>query len=510
MDPYAKLETLETASHTLTATDKERFCALQQQLAAQFQDQFPDPLAQKTVIIVPSLSLDPELLAKITGQIHYEERMLCLLLLLRMPRTRIIYVSSVPIDEEVVDYYLHHVPGITGMHARKRLTLLSCHDASNRRALTRKILMRPRLIQQIRDHIPSDHVAHLVAFNVTPLEEQLAVELEVPLYGTPSDLYYWGTKSGSRELFRRAGVRMPAGYENLRSMEDMAEALVALKKEYPDLRKAVLKLNDGFSGDGNAVFSYENGHSINEKTLRKYLKMVAGDMQYDDFAAKVAQMGGIAEVFIEGQVKTSPSVQCRITPLRQIEIVSTHDQVLGGESGQVYIGATFPAHPSYRREIGELGFRIASEMEPLRVLGRFGVDFVSVLTGDTWEHYALEINLRKGGTTHPFLMLQLLTNGKYDYKKGIYEMPNGQTRYYLATDGFISDKLKQLTPADLIDIAICHDIHFDGTTQEGVMFHLIGAVSQHGKLGVLCVGTSPERAQEFYDRAVAVLYHETV
>lgn len=497
-------------THILTDTDKAILEALQQQLASQFQEKFPDPLARKTVIIVPSLSLDAELLAKITGHIHYEERLLCLLLLLRMPRTHIIYLSSVPIDEVVIDYYLHLVPGVTGMHARRRLTLLSCHDASNRRALTKKILMRPRLITEIRQHIPADHVAHLVAFNVTSLEEQLAIELGVPLYGTPSELYYWGTKSGSREIFRRAGVLMSPGYENLGSIEEMVAALRVLKAENPELRKVVLKLNDGFSGDGNAVFSYEDSPEISEETLREHLKMVAKDVDYDSFAEKVAEMGGIVEAFIEGDIKTSPSVQCRINPLRQIEIVSTHDQVLGGESGQVYIGATFPADEAYRREIGELGFRIASVMEPLGVLGRFGVDFVSVKTGDTWQHYALEINLRKGGTTHPYLMLQLLTAGRYDFLKGTYEMPNGQTRCYLATDGFISEKLKQLTPADLIDVAICHDIHFDGTTQEGVMFHLIGAVSQHGKLGILCVGTTPERAAAFYEKAVEVLYEETI
>lgn len=501
---------MEATTHILSDADKAIFKALQEQLASQFQDKFPDPLAHKTVIIVPSLSLDPELLAKITGHIHYEERLLCLLLLLRMPRTHIIYMSSVPIDEVIIDYYLHLIPGITGMHARKRLTLLSCHDASNKRALTQKILMRPRLMEQIRSHIPAGHVAHLVAFNITALEEQLAVELGVPLYGTPSELYYWGTKSGSREIFRRAGVPMSPGYENLDSIEEMIEALKILKAENPYLRKAVLKLNDGFSGDGNAVFSFERSPEISEAALREHLQMVATDIDYDDFAEKVAQMGGIVEAFIEGDIKTSPSVQCRINPLRQIEIVSTHDQVLGGDSGQVYIGATFPADDAYRREIGELGYRIAAVMEPLGVLGRFGVDFVSVKNGDSWEHYALEINLRKGGTTHPYLMLQLLTNGRYDYTKGTYEMPNGQTRCYLATDGFISERLKQLTPADLIDIAVCHDIHFDGTTQEGVMFHLIGAVSQHGKLGVLCVGTTPERAQEFYDKTVAVLFESCI
>ena len=232
-------------------------------------------------------------------------------------------------------------------------------------------------------------------------------------------------------------------------------------------------------------------------------------MHYDLFSKKVAQMGGIVEAFVEGEIKTSPSVQCRINPLRQIDVISTHDQLLGGESGQVYQGAMFPANEEYRRAIGELGYRIASEMEPLGVLGRFGVDFVSVREGNCWNHYAIEINLRKGGTTHPYLMLQLLTDGHYDYKNGTYKMPNGQTRCYFATDGLMSEQLKKLTPADLIDVAICHDIHFDGATQEGVMFHLIGALSQYGKLGVLCVGTTPERAMAFYQKTVAVLEEET-
>ena len=53
-------------------------------------------------------------------------------------------------------------------------------------------------------------------------------------------------------------------------------------------------------------------------------------------------MGGIVEAFIEGDVKKSPSVQYRITPAT-IETVSTHDQLLGGADGQIFLGAYFPA-----------------------------------------------------------------------------------------------------------------------------------------------------------------------
>ncbi len=482
------------------------FEALQMELISQFEHQFPDPMAPKTVVVVPSQTLDQGILAKVSGISHYEERLLCLLMLLRMPRTHLIYVTSLPIDEAIVDYYLHLLPGVPPRHARQRLTLLSCYDASPR-SLTEKILERPRLIEKIRQSIPLGHVAHMVGFNITPYEHALALRLGVPIYGTPHWFNHLGTKTGSREVFRRAGLLMPAGYEHLRDMDDVRKALCILRSEHPHLRKAVVKLNDGFSGDGNAIYSFEQGGPPKgEDDLRAHLRLVAQEMTYEVFAQKMKEMGGIVEAFVGGHEKRSPSVQCRITPLRQIEVVSTHDQLLGGNDQQVYLGATFPAHRAYASEIGELGYRTARILADEGVIGRFGIDFVSVKEPQGWwQHYAIEINLRKGGTTHPYLMLQFLTNGFYDHHAGEYQTPNGQARYYLATDNIQSDAYRGLTPDDLLDIAVCHDLHYDAAVQEGVVFHLLGALSQYGKLGALCIGGTPERAQAFYEKTKAVL-----
>ncbi len=498
---------MDTTTH---ASPEARFEALQRELIAQFEHDFPDPLAPKTVVIIPSNTLDREILAKVAGINHYEERMLCLLLLLRMPRTHLVFVSSTPIDKMIIDYYLHLLPGVTTRHAKRRLTLLCCYDTSAC-SLTEKILARPRLIEKIKSCIPADHTAHIAGFNITYLEQELALRLNIPLYGCPASLTFWGSKSGSREIFRRAGLLMPAGYENLQDMEDVLEALRALRSEYPELRKAVVKLNDGFSGEGNAVFSFEKfGDKLNEATLRKHLKMVAPDLTYAVFSEKMKLMGGIVEAFIDGAVKTSPSVQCRINPLKQIVVVSTHDQLLGGESGQVYQGATFPANPGYVHEIGKMGHRVAEALCKEGVIGRFGIDFVSIKEPQGWwKHYAIEINLRKGGTTHPYIMLKFLTDGYYDHHTGIYQMPNGQSRHYFATDALQSEAYKGLAPDDLIDIAICHRIQYDATTQEGTMFHLLGALSEHGKLGMVCIGSTPERAEAFYQKTVEVLDAET-
>lgn len=494
--------------------EMDRFAQLQIGFADQFELFFPDNLAHKTIVVIPSLTLDEEVLAKVSGALHYEERLLCLLMLLRMPRAHVIYLSSMPIDPVIVDYYLHLLPGITGYHARERLTLLSCYDASSL-PLTRKILNRPRLIERIRQSIPQGHVAHIASFNTTAYERTLAVRLGLPIYGCDPSLVYLGTKSGSRRLFMKAGIDVPPGSENLCCYDDIVHAVAGLKDMYPKLRKAVIKLNDGFSGDGNAILEYPDHISPKEMfnwihhNLLNEIKPVAKELTTALFLEKFNLMEGIVEAFVEGDVKTSPSVQCRINPLGEVDIVSTHDQVLAGENEQVFVGAHFPASPEYRAEIAALARKIADELRNEGVLGRFSIDFISVKKDEAWKHYAIEINLRKGGTTHPFLMLQFLTNGHYDETTGLFETPARQPRYYFASDNLQRDSYKGLSPQDLIDIAMFHGLHFDGAAQKGVMFHMIGALSQFGKMGVVCIGETPEEAYSYYTRTFEVLDAET-
>jgi len=493
----------------------QQFEKLQHAFSDQFELFFPDNLAFKTIVIIPSLTLDQEVLSKITGSMYYEERLLCLLLLLRMPCTHVTYVSSMPIDPVIIDYYLHLLPGITGFHARERLTLLSCYDASSI-SLTEKILQRKRLIKRIKQSIHPGHVAHIACFNTTHFERTLSVMLGLPIYGCDPNLTYLGTKSGSRRLFLKAGIPMPPGAENLYSYDDIVHAVAALKDMYPALNKAVIKLNDGFSGDGNAIIKYpelENTRELYDwihNNLYKEIIPVAKDISTTTFLEKFTQMGGIVEAFVEGENKASPSAQCRINPLGEVDLISTHDQVLGGESHQVFLGAYFPAYEGYRIQIGEFAKTIAEALKKEGVLGRFSIDFISVKEDETWKHYAIEINLRKGGTTHPYLMMQLLTNGYYNEVTGIFETPAQLHRYYFASDNLQSDAYIGLTPGDLIEIAMFHGLHFDGLTQKGVMFHMIGALSQFGKIGIVCIGESPQEAFSYYKKTVEVLDAETI
>ncbi|HEX5848830.1 MAG TPA: hypothetical protein VFY59_06505, partial [Rubrobacter sp.] len=143
-----------------SAEELTLFAALQERLEPLARMVISDPRVSQTVVVVPSLTMDTDELAKIPGAHHYEERMLCMLMLLRLPRTHVIYVTSQHIATAIVDYYLHLLPGIPLRHARSRLTLLACHDASDI-PLTQKILDRPRLIDRIRGAIADDRAAHM-------------------------------------------------------------------------------------------------------------------------------------------------------------------------------------------------------------------------------------------------------------------------------------------------------------------------------------------------------------
>jgi hypothetical protein len=114
-----------------------------------------------------------------------------------------------------------------------------------------------------------------------------------------------------------------------------------------------------------------------------------------------------------------------------------------------------------------------------------------------------------GGTTPPFLALQFLTGGEIDLESGLFISHRGEERYYYATDNLTSPQYKGLLPEDLMDILTLHGLQFRHSTETGVLFHMIGALSQYGKVGVTCIGGSRAEADELYQRTVEILDLET-
>jgi hypothetical protein len=467
----------------------------------------------QTIVVVPSMSI--EAIGAGAVMQAYEERFLFLLLLLRQPRARLIYVTSQTILPSIIDYYLALLPGVIPSHARQRLFLLSPLDGSVR-PLSEKLLERPRLIERIRSLISDFDRVHLVPFNTTRREKELALRLGIPMYGADPKFFPLGTKSGCRKIFLEEDVTHPLGHENLASKGDVIEAITQMRAKKPSIKQVLVKLNEGVSGEGNAVVDLTGlprpGDSNERTALEDRLKTMQFELKgitYDSYMRKLEERKGIVEERITGEEVRSPSVQLRVTPLGSVELLSTHDQLLGGPSGQSYLGCAFPADSDYAslitREAAKIGNRLARE----GVIGRFALDFVVVRSSDgKWDSYAIEINLRKGGTTHPFLTLQFLTDGAYDPATAIFTAPSGQQKFFVASDHVESPHYRTLTPDDLFDIVVRHNLHFDQTRQTGVVFHMMSALGELGRTGLTAVGNSHEEAKATYTRAVAVLDQE--
>jgi len=464
-----------------------------------------------TSVVVPSLTLDQSELKKLPGVNFYEERLLFLLIRLRNPHARMVYVTSQPVHPMILEYYFQFLAGIPASHARQRLTLLCAHDGSPR-SLTEKILERPRLLERIRAGIQDSSRAYLTVFNSTPLERKLAVLLGIPLNGVDPKLIHLGTKSGSRKVFREAGVELPLGSEDLRTEHEVENALLALREARPGIKRAVVKLNESFSGEGNAILRFPDGQRRADiQSALKELEFSVPSETPAIYFDKFARMGGIVEEYIEAQEKASPSAQMRISPTGEVVIISTHDQILGGLSGQVFLGCSFPAQDEYRRLVQDTGVKIGHVLAGYGVVSRFSVDFLVYRNhGEKeWRISALEINLRMGGTTHPYLALQFLTGGTLDPDTGLFLSPSGHAKYYRATDNLKSDAYRGLLPEDLIEILTYNKLHYNHVSESGVLFHLIGALSEFGKLGLTAIANSREEVDELYLRTLNILDSET-
>jgi hypothetical protein len=487
---------------------QERFEALQRKLVPLWQSMRAMGEDEQTIVVVPSLTVDKVFHG--AEQQAYEERFLFLLLLLRQPRARLVYVTSVAIAPTIIDYYLGLLPGVIASHARRRLFLISPLDASSR-PLSLKLLERPRILAQIRTLIPDPDRAHLVPFNTTSLERDLALALGIPMYGCDPRLFPLGTKTGCRRIFAELGVNHPLGVEGLQSEDDVADAIGTMRERKPSIDQVIVKLNEGVSGEGNAVVDLAGlspGRSERAAILGclRAMRMDASGVSHEAYFQKLAEVGGVVEERIMGTEFRSPSAQLRISPLGDVERLSTHDQILGGPSGQLYLGCRFPADPAYAASImsdaAQVGRRLAQE----GVLGRFALDFVAVRRPEgTWETHAIEINLRKGGTTHPFLTLQFLTDGTYDPDTGVFRTPSGQSKCFVASDDVASPAYRGLTHDDLFDIAMRHRLHFDPTRQTGVVFHMMSSLGDRGRVGLTAVGDTHEGADALYRKTIATL-----
>lgn len=423
-----------------------------------------------------------------------EHRFLAEILALAVhPGRELVLLCSVAPTPVQLDDVLSLLPAGSRGGVRERLHVVALDDPGGRRLAT-KLLDRPQVLDAVRG-IVAGRAGVVEPWDVTADEMAVAAALGLPLAGTDVALRGLGSKSGSRRLFREAGIDVAPGEEDLHSPEDVLAALARLAATGPAGHRAVVKLDEGAAGEGNRVVLL--GDVVAMRSA------VEGLPSW--FRSSLAE-GCVVEELVTGEDRSSPSVQLDLGPDGAVTVVSTHDQLLGGVDGQTFEGARFPASAQDAAAVAAIGRRVGVALVRAGARGRVGVDLVATTGADgTRRHVALEVNLRKGHTWHPVVALSALVPGRYDETAGRWRADSGGDRHTVATDLLSHPAWVGREPQDAVEAVRRAGLRFDPDRGTGVALHLLSCLRLDGRVGVHAIGRSRVEAGELFLGAVGAL-----
>ena len=206
--------------------------------------------------------------------------------------------------------------------------------------------------------------------------------------------------------------------------------------------------------------------------------------------------GAIAQELISAPAGalSSPSVQLWLHHDGEVELISTHEQCLGGPHRQSFKGCIFPARQAYSRELMAMGEKLGRHLAGLGCRGPVLLDLLARREQGSWRIWAIEINLRKGGTTHPFQLAATGTGGRFERSSGQLRSSTGAEVFYEASDELRQAHWRGLLPDQLLDEMVQRNLYFNSANHYGCIPHRLGALSEHGLLGVTAVGRSRREA----------------
>jgi hypothetical protein len=470
------------------------FDELQAGLGATLSLNTPGATTEHALVVLPSFSFGESLLAHYGDRIPaLEHRYLVAIGVLgRVESCDMVFVGSQEPGAEVLDYYLSLLPPSRRESARRRFHPVTVPDDSPR-SVAAKLLDHPAHLDHVRRLI-GDRPRYIEPWNVTDHEVAVAVALQAPVNGAHPDVLPVAHKSSGRRLFREAGVPLPYGHEDVRTVDDVVRAAHDIHRRRPSATAVVVKHDDSGAGDGNAVIDLRGDVRGDVESLPAWYLL--------DLRA-----GGVVEERVEGVAFSSPSAQVDVLPDGRVVVLATHEQELGGAGDQVYMGCRFPAQPAYAAELGRHAAAVGAALARHGAVGRMGVDFAVARDADGRHAvHALEVNLRKGGTTHPFTVLRSHVPGRYDVEAGRWvAAADGSARAYRATDNLVNPRWLGLPPGTVLRAVGDRGLHLDHETGTGVVLHMLSCLAVDGRFGLTAVGRDADHAAELFDGARAAV-----
>ena len=270
----------------------------------------------------------------------------------------------------------------------------------------------------------------------------------------------------------------------------------------PGLRRAVVKLNESFSGEGNAIFRFPRDGDAASRCARRWAAWSSpcASESHETYFRKFARMGGIVEEFIDAPIKLSPSAQLRTTPRGEVG----GDLDARPDSRRAVRADLSGLHVSRRtRTIGaaiqDAGIAVGHVLASHGVVSRFGVDFLV-----SRQRSRPSRGQMHGARDQPARARARRTRSSRCSSSpaaGSIPTPGCSCRSAAAPSTTwrpttcARRRYRGVLPEDLIDIVTNNGLHYSYRTESGVLFHLIGALSEWGKLGRHRHRQQPRRGQ---------------
>ncbi|KVR18400.1 hypothetical protein WK13_07970 [Burkholderia ubonensis] len=438
----------------------------------------------RTIVFIPSISFDGLTKKYLIGLNCFEERNLYYLACLTNPNTRFIAVLSSTVEDAFIDYCVDHASCARGIDSgllRDRFDIVRVPTIGDEH-LSHALFRQPAILESLQQRIRRAANPIIDFWLVSPEEIRLASALNCPYYGLPDSALQFDNKSNARDLFREIGLHIPDGEEHIDSPR---EAWLALRRlvERTSASEYLIKLNCEEAGNGIAIVDRESILQPFENFAG--LVKVQKDIPTDEFLNAILQQGATVEAFITAPIKACPSVKMEILADGSVRNLATHDQVL---NGMAYSGSRFPADDSYRSDLIRIGYRVAEASSQKGARGIVSVDFLATKNSpaEPWTLWGMEINARKGATTHPYYWTRWLTGSDYSVDTGKLTSAAGDT-VYRASEFFSDPRLHLVPPSLILSDLKESGLDYNHHLKSGVFVHMLSSVRRFSKVGATVI-----------------------
>mmetsp|Transcript_93916 Transcript_93916/g.251355 ORF Transcript_93916/g.251355 Transcript_93916/m.251355 type:complete len:1102 (-) Transcript_93916:179-3484(-) len=276
------------------------------------------------------------------------------------PKVDVVYIAPEFFHEELLDYYnkIMAFRGVRNPGGRFQVVVPENMGLHSNFSLSSALLASPKALKRVKKLVRGRN-AFLVPSLCGPAEEQLAGELEVPLFGPEiRNLPVLGTKSGTQKVIRMAGLPAPPFASEVYDEEDFYTQLAELLVGYPEVRVWVIKIDDEHGSRGHAYIDMHRLKVVADVrgqmahlsqtdagagTVEQELKAIRGVLIKDlhrrveivnkgaypdwkEYLAEFLKAGGIIQAAPPGIV-SHPSIHLRIDPDGAVSVVGTSEAV---------------------------------------------------------------------------------------------------------------------------------------------------------------------------------------